>query len=72
MKFLSPLMPLIVLVLCLLVVTITVAGSDQYPWVQWVLIVASTLLLLGLAIQLLRSVSKPYVKLKVSPGNKKK
>jgi hypothetical protein len=55
-----------------MVVSITVAGSDQYPWIQWVLIIASTLLILGLAIQLLSSTSKPYMKLTVSPTTKRK
>jgi peptidoglycan/LPS O-acetylase OafA/YrhL len=72
MKFLEPIMPVIVLIICLLVVSISVAGSDQYPWVQWVLIIASVLLILGLAIQLLRSTNKPFMRLKISSTKKKR
>ena len=72
MRFLKPLTPLIIVVLCLLVVTVVVAGRDQYPWVQWALIIASVLLILGLSIQLLRDANKPYMRLKVSNVGRKK
>gem|GEM_PF-3988240 len=65
-------MPLIIVIFCLLVVVITVAGSEDYPWIYWVLIPVAALLICGLSLQLIRDANKPYMRLKVSKATYKK